>query len=372
MAAADTTYEGPIVDSSVHNDVVRAADLYDYLPAHWRNSANADAVDETLDVLLGDEYRRPGGSDRDDALTDDRGGPPGSDPELLVRQVGSPRLEAVILNHNRLLAVAKIPNLDLADALGAAANQWLAERWLPLDERFYGSIVVANQVPVRAAQEIRRMADNPRMVQISMSANGIGHAWGHPLFDPIYEAAAELELPVSIHAGAHGGINPSPTAGGRVSYYVEHEVLSLQGMMTGLASLIAGGVFERFPSLRVILQGGGVGWIPGFLWRYDTDYRGVRREIPWARRRPLEYFATNVRVSTESLDYAASGSRLVNALADVGGENTLVYASDYPRRRSATAASDIASRLPAEWLERVFFTNALGTFPRIRQVLRPE
>jgi predicted TIM-barrel fold metal-dependent hydrolase len=345
----------------VHNEAAQLTDLLEYLPSEWREYARRWTDSDGLEALLAPEYRPVSPVQDPDARPSDRA-PAGADPQVLGDALSA---ERIILNQGKLLSLSGVPHWELADAFATAANDWLVERWLPTDVRFVGSITVANQVPDRAAREIRRMAKEPRMVQVAMGANGIGHAFGHPLFDPIYEAAVDCGLPVAIHAGAHGGVNPSPTGGGRVSFYIEHEVLSLQVLMTALASLIAGGALERFPDLKIIFQGGGVAWIPGFLWRYEADYMGVHREIPWARHRPLEYFQSHIRVSTESLEYAARNAQLVNALADVGGEETLLFSSDYPRVRWRRAAAEVAARFPASWLAGIFCQNALTTFPRL-------
>jgi predicted TIM-barrel fold metal-dependent hydrolase len=354
-------YSGPIIDCSVHNEAAQLTDLFGYLSPQRREYAERWTDARGLEALLAPEYRPLSPIEDPDAQPGD-GAPAAADPQRLSKALSGAR---IILNHGRLLSLSGLAHWELADALARAANDWLVERWLSADERFAGSIMVANQVPEQAAREIRRMAKEPRMVQVAMCANGIGHAFGHPLFDPIYEGAVECGLPVAIHAGAHGGVNPSPTGGGRVSFYIEHEVLSLQVLMTALASLIAGGALERFPELKIIFQGGGVAWVPGFLWRYEADYMGVHREIPWARHRPLEYFRSNIRVSTESLEYAAGDGQLINALADVGAEETLLYSSDYPRIRWRQAATEIAARFPAPWLAGIFCQNALTTFPRL-------
>ena len=52
-----------------------------------------------------------------------------------------------------------------------------------------------------------------------------------------------------------------------------------------LTSLVAEGTFDRFPELRLALLESGFAWLPAFLWRFDKGWRGLRREIPWTRRR---------------------------------------------------------------------------------------
>ena len=49
-------------------------------------------------------------------------------------------------------------NPYFATELARALNDWTIERWLPKDERLASSILVACQLPDRAAAEIRRHA----------------------------------------------------------------------------------------------------------------------------------------------------------------------------------------------------------------------
>ena len=58
-----------------------------------------------------------------------------------------------------------------------------------------------------------------------------------------------------------------------------------QVFQSQLLSLIVEGVFDRFPNLRVALIEGGLTWLPSLMWRFDKEWKGLRREVPWDTQR---------------------------------------------------------------------------------------
>ena len=195
------------------------------------------------------------------------------------------------------------------------------------------------------------------MVQVVMAGNGVGQPLGHPLLHPIYQACAEHGLPIAIHAFGAAGMMPPCSASGEPSYYIEYHTHGLQGMMTTITSFVTHGVFDRFPDLKLVLLEAGVAWVPGFLWRFDNAYRRLRIETPWVKRAPSEYFHEHVRLSTQPLDSPADTRELISALEAYGGEDLLMFASDYPHW-DADDVDYVAARLPREWHAKVFHDNA--------------
>jgi predicted TIM-barrel fold metal-dependent hydrolase len=127
--------------------------------------------------------------------------------------------------------------------------------------------------------------------------------------------------------------------------------------------MIAEGLFERFPSLRVMLVGGGFSWLPSWLWRQNLWYkRGRRSQAPWLTRLPSEYFVDHFVVTSESYELKhdpAQTERLLDAIP--GLERVIVYASCFPHVGLTTPA-DVLERLPANWHNPVLRDNALGFY----------
>lgn len=379
-----SSYAGPVIDACVHHHWQSQVEVTDHLPEGWREHIGRPGTlpggAGAMPLLPALPWHHPSGDYLASAAVEG-GLPAGSSPELTVAQVlvDGP-VERAILSHDRGMFVPAVPNTYRATAVVRAINDWTVDRWLGADDRFSGLVLVPNQTPGDGAAEVRRAGAHPRMVGVLLAANGLGKPFGHPTYHPIYEAAAELGLPVVLHVG--GDAVPDtlsqPTAGGLPSTFGEVSALAYSPMMTHVQSFIVQGLFEKYPDLRLFVAGAGTSWIPGLFFRLDVNWRGLRREVPWVRRPPSEYFREHVRVSTWPLDRPAEpdgAERLVRLLEAFGGaEDLLCFASGYPHWNT-DAAAEVAARLPAAWHARIFHDNAARWFrwsPTGRGTARPE
>lgn len=294
------------------------------------------------------------------------GGVPGSDVEALRMYLDDTGVERAMLCHGAGMLLPAHPSPRVAVELVRALNDWTSERWLAADERLHAAILVPTQTPDAAASEIRRAAANPRMVGVLMGANPLGKPFGHPIFEPIYKAAAELGLTVVIHSGGDNAVDSPayPTAGGMPGSYSAFHVLSPHALMSHIVSLIGQGVPERYPSLKFLIVGGSVAWVIPHMWRFDTDFKAFRLDAPWLKDVPSAYFRKSFKVGTYPFDYAASAGQLATYFGVYpDAEEMMCYASGYPDWDSDTPAR-IQASLPTDWYEPVMRTNGLGFFPR--------
>jgi len=306
-------------------------------------------------------YVNQAGVLRDDARAPD-GSAPGADPVFTSQQLlDANGIDRAVLIGGEVLGLGAMPDPDAAAIVASAYNDWLADTWLTADDRYRANLVVAAQDPVAAAQEIHRAAANQRFVAVLLPLTNI--LMGQRHYYPIYEAAAEHGLPITVHPNSGEGIfrTSPPMAGGTPTYYVEwHSGLS-QVFQANVVSLVCHGVFERFPALKVVMTEGGLGWIPDVIWRLDKNVKGLRDEVPWVKRLPSEYIADHVRFTTQPLPEPKRRHHL-HVLCEIAqAERTLMFSSDYPHwdfddpRHALTA-------LPAEIRQRVSVDNAVETY----------
>ncbi|MBV9813951.1 MAG: amidohydrolase family protein, partial [Acetobacteraceae bacterium] len=164
---------------------------------------------------------------------------------------------------NMLHGATMVFNEDLSAALCRAVNRWVAAELLDPEPRLRASILVTPHSPAHAVAEIERLAGDPRFVQVLLPALG-EMPLGRRYHWPIYEAAERAELPIGIHAGST--FRHPPSALGWPSYYLEDYVSQAPGCASALNSLVAEGVFQKFPRLRIVLLESGVTWLPAYLW----------------------------------------------------------------------------------------------------------
>lgn len=345
----------PIIDTDIH-PLIDHITIGKRLPEPYRTRYLAGNF-----AFNGTAYWNPNGVNRRDAVTGD-GKPIAADPKLLAQHhLDEHNMAFGVLNPGTSLGFGISPELDPAARNCGALNDTLIEDWLSVDDRYLGSLSVASCDPLAAAAEIRRLGSHPRMVQVYMtSATRLGY--GHKFYWPIYEAAAEFDLPVAIHPGMEGaGIsNPPSGAGPPASYFEWHTALAAN-YIGQLCSLIGGGVFQQFPKLRFIMIEGGVSWLPPILWRMDKNWKALRQTVPFLDRLPSEIAADHIRLTTQPIEEPPAREQLHQMLAMFPADRMLMFSTDYPHW-DGDAPDFTARHLPEHLRENVLHQTACETY----------
>jgi predicted TIM-barrel fold metal-dependent hydrolase len=264
---------------------------------------------------------------------------------------------------NVLHGAVALFNEDMAMALCAAVNDWVAKELLDREPRLRASILVPLHNTERATAEIRRVAADRRFVQVLLFAMGDAPL-GRRTYWPIYEAAEELGLAIGIHAGST--YRHAPMASGWPAHRVQDYVAQSAAFETQLLSLLAEGVFQKFKTLRVVLSESGFAWLPHLIWRNAKAWRGMRAEVPWIDRSPAEIIRDHVRVTLQPVDTPKNDAMaLAKTLEHIGSDRMILFSTDYPHWQF-DGDEVLPKGLPESAMKRILIDTALETYPRLR------
>jgi predicted TIM-barrel fold metal-dependent hydrolase len=342
------------IDCDVHVDVPDAETLFPYLPPYWVEHVRQTVFKGPVDYPYPKNApitARPGSKPADAKA-------PGAALATLQGQLlDATGVEVAILQCS--YGIESLHNPDAAIAFASAVNDWLIAEWLEKDRRLRASLVVPSQLPEQAAREIDRVGDHPGFVQVYLPVRS-QHPYGNRLFHPMWAAIARHDLVAGLHFGGAPGNPPFPS--GWPSYYFEEYAGMTQVFQSQVVSIVSEGVFDQFPTVRLALLEGGFTWVPAFMWRFDKEWRNLRRLVPWVQRSPSEYMRRHVKLTIQPLDAPPTQAQLREVLEQIGSDEMLLYASDYPHVHAVDPEQALLLDLPSELTARIRRLNALGFY----------
>jgi predicted TIM-barrel fold metal-dependent hydrolase len=249
---------------------------------------------------------------------------------LFAAQVAGPSLWRSIADNDAYKAVVQ------------AYNSWLAEDYCSeAPERLIGVGVLPNTGVKDAISEMERcMKMGLRTVALQTFPSG------KPIptidDDEFWRAAVDSGTPIAVHVQFNRGSSaplfkypievPSGVDGRGIVGQVSHEKFCRLGGVNAV-QMIFGGVFDRFPTLRIDWAENQIGWIPHFYEQADERYE---RHWYWAeqmlgmkklQREPSEYLR-------EHCYWGFQGDRAGVELRHHMGVDHILWASDFPHQES--------------------------------------
>ena len=278
------------IDCDIHPAVPNARVLLPHMDEYWREHMLRRGLERDNFDLSAFPVNAPINARPDWKLAK---GAPGTSLADMQAHVLDPMGTGIAIC-NVLHGAQAMMSEDLSAAMCRGVNNWIAAEWLDRDPRLRASILVPQHSGELAAEEIERLAGDRRFVQVMMLAMaelppGRRQMW------PIYRAAEKHGLPIGLHAGS--SFRHPPSAGGWGSTLLEDYISYAEGFSGALNSLLAEGVFQKFPDLKVVLIESGVTWLPANVWRMNKTWRGVRSEVPWLNRLPGDIVRERVRLT---------------------------------------------------------------------------
>ena len=266
--------------------------------------------------------------------------PGGFIPEEHIKDMDIDGVEVSVLYPSVGLMLYSLADGELMSSLFKTYNDWIVEYCRPFPNRLKGIGMLDTDNVKDAVHEMERCAKlglAGAMISVYPPEN---KAYSSPEYDPLWAAAQDMEIPLSLHIGTNRlgpGQQFVDLTTTRPSFFTTRD----HWVRVSISDMIFSGVFERYPRLQVGSIEMDLSWIPYHLDSMDYVYTQLAGEfVPYRFKEdmlPRDYFRRNVFISFQE---DALG---INLLRQIIGVDNLLWGSDYPHQES--------------------------TFPRSRQIL---
>ena len=289
----------------------------------------------------------------------------GQTPDQRLAALARDGVDCEVLFPNKGLTIWATQDIAFSQAMCRAYNDWAWETFAAYNDRLAPMAAIATGEITGAIAEIQRAA--------TLGFKGLTlpckPVWGPPdhehvnynlpLFDPLWAAIVEVDLPVTFHVST--GRDPR-TARGNGGAVINYAVHSLAPTMEPLVNLCSSGVVERFPTLRFGSIEAGIGWVPWMLTAMDEAYHKHHMWVrPKLKALPSDYFRSN---GFASFGEDPPGLALMR---EFGLADNFLWANDFPHHEgtwphSAAAIERTMGGLDDEERAKVLGLNAARIF----------
>jgi uncharacterized protein len=212
-------------------------------------------------------------------------------------------------------------------AMCDAYNRWLGDVLSGQDRLKWVGVVNLDDIPA----SVRQVHEAKKLGAVGMMILGTA---GDRLLDdasllPFYEAVAESDLPLAVHVGWS-----CPSINNLYSHIYPSGVIPFtMPVLMGLVSMMSGGIFDRFPNLRVVYLEAGCLWVHFILERLHHRFQHsgknlvnvVSRTAPIQKLAPMDYVKKgNLYFSAEIED------ALLPQVLELVGDGQIMFGSDMP------------------------------------------
>ena len=219
------------------------------------------------------------------------------------------------------MQVCNHPDKDYKKACFDAYNRWIAEYCATDPRRLLGTGQTALRTPEEGIGDLEAIRALGLRGVMMPGVPSFDEDYDSPAWDPFWEAAADIGLPLSFHIlTSNDNLARPPYRGPRMNSFLG----IIRGCQDIIGTLVFGGVFERHPDLKVVCVEADAGWAPHWMYRADHAFKRHRTWLTAdVSRLPSAYFRDNVYVTFQD-DWVAF------RVTDLLNHERLMWASDHP------------------------------------------
>jgi aminocarboxymuconate-semialdehyde decarboxylase len=203
-------------------------------------------------------------------------------------------------------------------AVAALQNDQIAKHIKDHPGRFYGLATLPMQAPEKAAAELKRAMTKHGFSGAQIGSNINGKNLDDPALEPVWAAANEHKALIMVHP-------TQVAAADRLkNYYLTNLIGNPLDSTIAVASLVFGGVVERYPNIRWYFVHGG-GMAPWQAGRFSHGWQ-VRPEP----KVHLKDHGPEKAMATLYYDTILHAQPQLQALVSIIGAPRIALGSDYP------------------------------------------
>ena len=280
------------------------------------------------------------------------------DPIERVREIDREGIEAELIYTSFGLGMFALPDLDYRRACMIAFNDWLAEFCSAAPNRLFGIAMIPTDDLDRDVKEIERCAKMGMKGAMISISQGSGQDYSSPKFDKLWAAAAEHDLPISLHVAAS-----ETTFMATGNMWADFSCVFTPTMYS-IVTMIFSGLFDRHENLKVVSVENDASWALAVLERMDDRWLHDRK---WAwgdaltsGRKPSEIFHDHVGCT-----FMRDRTAILNR--EIIGKGNIMWGSDFPHFDGAWPGSGATLQsqfdgVPLEDQRRIGRENAIAMY----------
>jgi len=227
-----------------------------------------------------------------------------------------------------------IKDPELRRACVEIYNDAHVERFEESDGRLIGMALMPAWDVAACVKEAQRVAAlGLRGINMTVDPSDLGSPdLGSRVWDPLWEVCADRGLPVHFHIGSsnsnmdfhlHGywpSIHPHvQPAIGTTMLFINSAKLLINATLSGM--------FDRFPTLQMVLAESGIGYIPFMLDAMDWELlENAPEQYAEMTKKPSEYFRSNFYATF----WFESNQGDLQHLVDKIGDDRILFETDFP------------------------------------------
>ncbi len=278
------------------------------------------------------------------------------DPDERLKDQDVDGVDGEVIYPTIAMRMFSTPDVEFQKACFRAYNNWVADFCSRHPKRLKGVACISLDDIEGAVLELHRIRElglPTAMVAVSPDETLPYH---HDSYHPFWAAAEETDTPISVHQATERrpkGL-PDPT---------EHVFLNVT-VQRVIVGMLYGGLFDRFPKLRVVSAENDAGWAGNIVERMDYNFFKFRERNrangAVHERLPSSYLGGNI-----SMTFMRDLSAMNNV--SVVPADSLVWGSDFPHLvstwpKSQEVIAEHKKGLTDEEADKIFRSNAMRLY----------